>query len=84
VITKRCKEPFTFTDKKKITFQPVPITKGTCSMVLTREKKAVLKFDVDTKVSKRNKLILKWNAFKWLIENRKGIERISCIKIYSQ
>jgi len=46
-------------------------------MVLTREKKGLdyLKFDVDTKISKRNKLILKWNAFKWLILNRKGIRK---------
>jgi len=53
-------------------------------MVLTREKKGLLNFDVDTKVSKRNKLILKWNAWKWLILNRKGIKRIPYSKSYPQ
>ena len=63
-----------YTDRKKMTYLPVAVTKGSCSVILTKERKGqdFLKINANSKSSHRSKLSLKWNTFQWLIENRKG------------
>ena len=68
------KETIVYTGKKRITQQPVPVTKGTSSVVVTQTLKTEkeLRLDTRVKVPKQSKFLMKWNVFQWTIEHKKG------------
>jgi Ca2+-binding EF-hand superfamily protein len=73
VHTKKLMNPVKYTEKSRINYQALPVSKGTISMMLNVKKQdedlAIPNFKA--KISKKSKFKIKWKTIQWLMDYRK-------------